>query len=1135
MNERSIFISALEIGGPAERAAYLNEACKNDDALRQRIDKLLRAHEQAGGVLDVPRGEQAPTLGYLPLTEEPGTVIGPYKLLQKIGEGGFGVVHMAEQEKPVRRRVAFKVIKPGMDSAQVIARFEAERQALALMDHQNIARVFDAGTTETGRPFFVMELVHGVPITKYCDDNHLTMRQRLELFVPVCQAIQHAHQKGIIHRDVKPSNVMVTLYDGKPVAKVIDFGVAKAIEQRLTERTMFTQYGQIIGTFEYMSPEQAEMSGLGVDTRSDIYSLGVLLYELLAGSTPLSRERLRKAALTDMLRIIKEEEPQKPSTRLSTTEKLATIAAQRNTDPAKLRKMVKGELDWIVMKCLEKDRTRRYETANGLGRDVQRYLNDEPVEACPPSAAYRLRKVARKHRTLLATATAFAVLLVGGAIVSAWLAARAHQAERGARDALAGEARERQEAETQRDRAREAEQQAQKRLEESQAARAKARERFQYARQAVDQFHTKVSDSPELKAKGFERLRTKLLETAAGFYEKFVHEEGDDLEVRAERGRAYKRLADLYTATGQFKRAEEGFLKAVAIQRELSRVTPGEPKYQQDLGSTLLGMGLFYGTRGKPAEWKAFLSEALTLRKRLSAADVHNFEYQRDVAQALNYLGEAYTWSSTGRSLAFWEEALAIMKPLAAGNPQVADYHYLLGLIYNNLGFWYHIYSTGHRERAEANYQQSVATYRHLGAIAPDTPEYQNDSATALTNLAVLYRDLYRDANHLALAETMQKEAVAIWKKMATDHPQVPGNLVTLSMGLASLASISWNAGHKKEAEATLNEALTFDARLSAAYGYPTEVQIVIRNRLGKFYAESGRTDQAESAWKEAMSLQRGRAEASVPVDGGQLQATANDLAEFYNKTGRANDSQRVWKEAVDLMNRTCTANPTIYFHRAILASMQSKLARHYQDHGQKELAIACFKQSGASWEKAIAIRQATGVAPDSERSLISLSESVQAYVKAEEPTQAIAVIRAYLEIARKELEAGNIQLAEVLAALGSELLQLREFTEAESLLRECRDIRRKSAPEDFTTFDATSLLGAVLLGQKKFAEAEPLLMEAYQGLKRKENTVPPGSKIKCSQALTRLVELYEATGRKEEAEKWRKELVARKVVQGNP
>jgi len=406
MNEEALFDQALSTP-PGARAAFLEEACVGDPGMRQRLEALLHAHEHPGSFLRGPAPALAGTVDQPAVAERPGTVIGPYKLLEQIGEGGFGVVFMAEQQAPIRRKVALKVLKPGMDTRQVIARFEVERQALALMDHPNIAHVFDGGETASGRPYFVMELVRGIPITDFCDQNHLPVRARLELFIGVCQAVQHAHQKGIIHRDIKPNNVMVTMHDDKRVVKVIDFGVAKATGQQLTDKTLFTNFAQLIGTPLYMSPEQAQLSGLDIDTRTDIFALGVLLYELLTGTTPFDKQRFKEAAYDEIRRIIREEEPPKPSTRISTLGQAATtVSTQRKSDPRRLSQLFRGELDWIVMKCLEKNRDRRYETANGLVADVQHYLNDEPVQACPPSAGYRFRKFLRRNERALTTTSA---------------------------------------------------------------------------------------------------------------------------------------------------------------------------------------------------------------------------------------------------------------------------------------------------------------------------------------------------------------------------------------------------------------------------------------------------------------------------------------------------------------------------------------------------------------------------------------------------------------------------------------------------------------------------------------------------------------------------------------------------------
>jgi serine/threonine protein kinase len=441
---KELFLAARELAGDDARRAYLDRECRDAPELQRLVEVLLAADARPASVLERPLAvELGETLtvavgepragGSAPAPAAPGrvgtVVAGRYKLLERIGEGGMGEVWVADQLAPIRRRVAIKLIKPGMDSRGVLARFEAERQALALMDHPNVARILDAGTAEDGRPYFVMELVKGVPITEFCDARRLTLRERLALFVPVCQAVQHAHQKGLIHRDLKPSNVLVALHDEVPVPKVIDFGIAKAIGQPLTESTLYTGFGSIVGTPAYMAPEQATFNQLDIDTRADVYALGVLLYELLAGSPPFELERLKRAALDEVLRLVREEEPPRPSARLSTSQARASLASVRRCDPKTVAREVGGELDWIVMKAIEKDRNRRYDTATGLAADVRRFLDGDAVQAHPPSVGYRIRKFARKHRPGVAAVAILALVIIKAGLISAWLAVRATRAE----------------------------------------------------------------------------------------------------------------------------------------------------------------------------------------------------------------------------------------------------------------------------------------------------------------------------------------------------------------------------------------------------------------------------------------------------------------------------------------------------------------------------------------------------------------------------------------------------------------------------------------------------------------------------------------------------------------------------------
>ena len=585
-----VFFAAMERESGEARAAYLEEVCGPDLDLRRRVERLLDAQPKMGSFLDSPAAGPTMTLPSPQVAEGSGTVIGPYKLLEQIGEGGMGIVYMAEQTQPVRRKVALKIIKPGMDTRQVIARFEAERQALAMMDHPNIAKVLDAGATESGRPYFVMELVRGIPITEYCDSHRLPINKRLDLFMQVCQAVQHAHQKGIIHRDIKPTNVLVTALDGVPLPRVIDFGIAKATGQSLTDKTLFTGFAQLIGTPLYMSPEQAELSAVDIDTRSDIYSLGVLLYELLTGTTPFDQGTFRTAALDEVRRIIREDEPPKPSTRLSALgATLTTVSDNRQTDARKLNRSLRGELDWIVMKALEKDRGRRYETASGLARDVGRYMAGDPVEAGPPSGWYRLRKFARRNRVVLTTTVLVALALIAGTTVSIWQAILARRARA---DALA-----------QRDLAQRQQQRAEIHLRQ--------------AREAVDQMLTEVGQETLSRVPHMEPIRHALLEKALGFYERFLVQEGDDPAIRFEAGRAFRRAGDIRRLLGQNDRASEAYRRSIELLGGLVADPLSDLECWKELADGHTRRGLLLFDMGKHMEAEREHRQAIELRTRI--------------------------------------------------------------------------------------------------------------------------------------------------------------------------------------------------------------------------------------------------------------------------------------------------------------------------------------------------------------------------------------------------------------------------------------------------------------------------------------------------------------------------------------
>jgi serine/threonine protein kinase/tetratricopeptide (TPR) repeat protein len=977
VSEKTIFEAAIEIASLGERAAYLAEACGSDQRLRADVEALLAAHDRLG-TIGLAAGSPAANEA---VSERPGAVIGSYKLMEQIGEGGMGLVFVAEQQHPVRRKVALKVIKPGMDTRQVVARFEAERQALALMDHANIARVLDGGETGSGRPYFVMELVRGVPVTQYCDENRLSPRERLELFVDVCQAVQHAHHKGIIHRDIKPSNVLVSSHDDKPVVKVIDFGVAKAVGQQLTDKTVYTHFAQLIGTPLYMSPEQAGESGLDVDTRTDIYSLGVLLYELLTGTTPFDKKRFKEAGYDEMRRIIREEEPPKPSTRISTLGQAATtLSTQRKCDPRRLSQLFRGELDWIVMRALEKDRNRRYETSSAFAADVQRYLHDEPVLACPPSVSYRLRKFGRRHKGKISTAVAMLLLLVVGTAVSTWQAVRATRAEHVTKDALAQVTAEQAKTQTA--------------LEAETAAKTRTRE-------ALDLLTDNVVEKMFAKQPELDEAEKAFLRKVLGFYEAFTKEAGETAEARFLRAKGFFVVARMHALLGDRDQGVAGYRQAAQLLEQLTKEHPDVPEYAEKLGRTHDRLGRLLAELGNPEDADRSFRAALNIKRKLAKNFPKELSYRRSLAgaylnlgyflrmqknyveakeacqQALDWHGKVLTESDRAedrqalersrtnlagllreqhqyaKAEQLYRQALAVMQKHQAKFPTVLQLRRELADCYHGLAIAL-AEQRKNDEEAEADFRQALDIREKLMKDYPSLAQYRRELGNIANDLGVF---LYRLKKY-ADAEKALGQAVELKEELAAKPDAVLLDRLDFAKSYDCLGDVRSAAGRPEDAESAWNAALPVWEKLAADSSKDPHIHkslagilvklAILHHQRKDFAAALPLLERAQLRLKVALKVapdnptsrlyyrNRLRLEADNCLgraDHVRLAATANELARFaYDAANDAYDAAGLFCACAAMAEKDNHPDEVEHYAKRVLALLRLAVARGFKD-----------------------------------------------------------------------------------------------------------------------------------------------------------------------------------------------------------
>ena len=921
----SILMEAVEIAESAERQAFVDRACAGDTAMKAQVERLIANHFRAGSFLDHPAAFLE-TAAFPAQGVAPGTRIGPYKLLEQIGEGGMGLVYLAEQHHPVRRTVALKVIKPGMDSRQVVSRFEAERQAIALMDHPNIAKVLDAGTTEAGRPYFVMELVRGVPITEYCDQARLNIRQRLEVFVQVCRAVQHAHTKGVIHRDIKPSNVLVTSHDGAPVPLVIDFGVAKALGKQLTDQTLHTGFAQMIGTPLYMSPEQAEFNQLGVDTRCDIYSLGVLLYELLTGQTPFDREQFRTANYDEFRRILCEQEPPRPSARLSTLgAALTTASDRRGVDPRKLTQMLHGELDWIVLKALEKDRDRRYETASAFAADVQRYLSNEAVEACPPSATYRLRKFARRNRGPLVAGGMIAAVVLAAISAVAFLnwrqkegLANAYGLEKAAR-------------------------------EDEQAQRERADRKAKLARAAVDKMYTDVAEDLLAGMPATDPLRLRFLEDALAFYRELGEESGTDPGARDETTRLHLRIARLERWLGRPEKAMAATKAALALYEGLAAEFPAEARYRREIASCQADLAMLMEQAGRSAEAEMLYLCLLEAWPRLhegcviSDGILYNLAtIQFNLGSLLLESGKPAEAERVGRDSLASIDRLATEYPdfnKAEGGPLVvlrAGYRSFLASI---------CFETGKGAEGEQLLRHALVLLDSLPEKERGIPQARKERAHTLNNLGWRLAETGRSKE----AEAAYRQAIGLLVTLTGEFPHRPEYWQNLFRTQVNLANLLRKAKRTSELILVQRQAAETATRLVAAFPGQLKYQNTLSNILHDLGMNllPNRPKEAGEAFARSVRILEKLCEASI-----EEPIFRERLAEDYANFGRALVDSGEPRKGADAYGRAVAIFTKLYVANSQSSQWKKALAENYFEQGW------ALKEGGKPLEAETALQQ---------------------------------------------------------------------------------------------------------------------------------------------------------------------------------